>query len=196
MRNILAGWAKTGLSPWNPSRVLSTLNAPPQRQTAEAVPIIDLQLSSQEESRTTPQTAEAVACLRSKIEAQIQHLDEELQHDIRRISEAAAIATSSRDLYREEAHHVRQQNQHNARRQGTNFDAGLACVMDYDALNKLWEKKKKEKETKGTERAQKAAQRPKKLKDGTYATIQDELDGGRLEIKALGLTAYCHVLRF
>ena len=52
----------------------------------------------------------------------------------------------------------------------------------------MWDKKR-EKAAKATEKA------PKKRKDGTYASIRDELDGGQLEIEALGLMDCCHVLR-
>ncbi|KAK5080218.1 hypothetical protein LTR05_008729 [Lithohypha guttulata] len=120
---------------------------------------------------------------------------EGLRCDVLDLGNVAPVTAASRDLFKEEALNVRPQKQDNTRRQGTNFDFGLACVMTYDALNKFWDKKK-EKEAKERKKSGKGSEAAKEAQGWFYATIEDELDGGQLEIENWDLNAHCHILRF
>ena len=67
-RNILSGWSKTGLYPFNPARVLQTIQKPEQQVAPTTLPIEHERDPPHANQLVTPTISESLMSLRKKID--------------------------------------------------------------------------------------------------------------------------------
>lgn len=169
-RNIRAGWAKAGLFPFNPGKVLSDIPKPLAELTA---PIIDdvRMVSYAQDSVTFPQTpvtpvsAEAVASLHNLIKQDAYMLDEtskhRLQRHLQKLNNAIHLSFAEHALLKDQNRFLDDiNNEAKVRRSTKSKIIGTARVMSYEDLEKA-----------RVERAAKEAEKEaKKTKKDVYAT--------------------------
>ena len=138
-RNIAAGWAATGLFPFNPDRVLKNISKPPSELI---IPKGDEVTSLQVEVLQTPVTpvsAEALASLQNLIKQDAHTLDEtskqRLQRHLQKLASAAQIFLAERALLRDENRFLaRMNNEAKVRRSTKSVVLGKAKVMSYEDI--------------------------------------------------------------
>lgn len=99
--NIEVAWAKAGLYPWNPDRVLRSIQKS-SCQEPDGSYIIDTTLP--EEPLQTPVTPEDLTSLRRKFEQNIHLLEGDSQLYFRKLANAGERAIIARDLLFKENH--------------------------------------------------------------------------------------------
>lgn len=131
-RNVRAGFAKTGLIPFNPDTVLRHIERPRSdtglQIEVQACPHSPVKLN-------TPVTLEALITLCTKIEQQSHHLDSTITSPVQKLARSAKRAMASRDLLDEAVNTLRQQNDEKKLRQSAKAQVvGTAKVMSYQDL--------------------------------------------------------------
>jgi hypothetical protein len=133
-RNIRAGWAKSGLIPFNPDRVLSETPKPPEPSILKQEVTV---ISRLKDVPHTPVTSEALTSLRSLIEQDVDVLGEPSKYRVRKLANAAqkwvaecAILLDENKLLFE------QNNESNVRKSTRSTVVGKAKVMSWDELEK------------------------------------------------------------
>ena len=167
-RNIRAGWAKAGLFPFDPDKVLYDI---PRSSPALAEPgvhevTVDSCIRDQiPQTPTTPVSAEAVASLHNLIREDVAMLDEmnkqRLQKHLQKLINAAQLSFAERDLLHEQNQFLAQINNEAKIRRSTKSEVlGTARVMSFEDLEKARAEraakeiaKKTRKTAKGTKRA-------------------------------------------
>ncbi|KAK0713308.1 hypothetical protein B0T26DRAFT_626908, partial [Lasiosphaeria miniovina] len=141
-RNIRAGWAKAGLFPFNPDRVLSDTPKPPAEL---AVPKINEMDSCAQDhvpqTPLTPVSAEAVTSLHNLIKQDAHMLDETsrqgLERHVQKLTNAAQLSFAERALLQEHNQFLFQINNEAKVRRSTKPEIlGTARVMSYEDLEK------------------------------------------------------------
>ena len=131
-RNIRAGFAKTGLVPFNPDTVLRHIERP------RSDPGLQIRVQPGLESPvklTTPVTSEGLITLCTKIEKQSHDLDGSIASPVQKLVRAAKRAMAGRDLLHAENDTLRQQNNEKKTRQSAKAQTvGTAKVMSYQDL--------------------------------------------------------------
>ena len=182
-----AGWAKTGLRPWNPDRVLRDLEPPPRRKVPSPLPTIDpALLSTYDEIVKTPVTAEAFQSLRLDIERKTVHADPEVKHLLEKLGNAGENTLAERSLLLDENLSVIEQSRINDRRKGRNLELGLGKVMS-------WEDLQAERRRKDREAVKKSRPRQRAGRRGKCRTLEEEKRDAQDEIARSELRDYCHV---
>ncbi|KAF7577160.1 hypothetical protein PtrM4_014000 [Pyrenophora tritici-repentis] len=143
-RNILAGWAATGLFPLNPERVLRGIQKPTPKLTIPDVSQGQLVSASGDEvlqtplTLVTPKTTDALASLQSMIEKDAHTLDEKskqrLQKHVRKIATADKMSFAKCGLLQDQNRFLFQVNNAKARRSTRSVVLGKAKVMSYKDL--------------------------------------------------------------
>ncbi|KAJ5471897.1 hypothetical protein N7539_008466 [Penicillium diatomitis] len=131
-RNIRSAWSKSGLFPFEPSRVLREFQASqPEKQIV--VPVDYATVSS--DLRCTPNTSDHFSLLRSEVERDTQDLDNVCKQRLHTLSHAAEKVFAERALLLEENRIVFEQNNGKSCRQSTGQTVvGHANVMSYEDI--------------------------------------------------------------
>lgn len=131
-RNIKSAWSRSGLCPFDPSRVLREFPASrPEIQTAFAVdhPTVSSDLCH------TPKTSDHFALLRSEVQEDIQGLDGMCKRRLQTLSRAAEKVFAERALLLEENRILfEQNNEKTCRKSSGQTVVGHAKVMSYDDI--------------------------------------------------------------
>lgn len=172
-RNIRAGWAKAGLFPFNPTRVVVDIPQPivevAGRSTVEAQ-VVTISQSDIPQTPVTPVSSEAVASLRRLIEQDAHLLDEtdkqRLQSRLQKLTNATQLSFAERSLLRQENHFLMKINNEAKVRRSTRLTVvGTARVMSYEDLERARverDRKETEKEAKKAEKKAKKAEKEAK----------------------------------
>jgi hypothetical protein len=189
-RNIKSAWAKAGLYPWSPDRVLRDIQKPTS-QEAQNKYVIDT--VSDDNPLQTPVTAESLTSLRRIIEQNIPVLNDHNQQCIRKLMNAAERAMTARDLLFKENFDLFKQNNESHTRESSNSNmVGKAKIMSYEDIQEA-QRKRDEKDATGTGR------RGRKRKNSTpqsgveKKSREEEVAQAHSEIQACGLEAHCSV---
>ena len=157
-RNITAGWAATGLFPFNPERVLRDTPKPPVTlPKADKVVGSCLQDEALQTPKTptTPATAEALTSLHNLIKQDVCVLDEiskqRLQRHVQKLASATRISFAECALLQDQNQFLSKINSETKVRRSTrSVVLGKAKVMSYEDLNEARAKRSaKEKATAG-----------------------------------------------
>lgn len=143
-RNITAGWAATGLFPFNPERVLRDISKPLVELT---VPIADEVVGSCPRDEVlltpvtpvTPVTTEGVTSLHNLIKQDASRLDERskqrLQRCVQKLASAAKISFTKQNLLQDHNRLLSKiNNEGKVRRSTRSVVLGKAKVMSYEDL--------------------------------------------------------------
>jgi hypothetical protein len=145
-RNILAGWAATGLFPFNPERVFRHTPRPPDAATMpEAVEVVT-SFPQDEELQTpvTPVTTEALASLHNLIKQDTlgphDQSTQRIQRHVQKLASAAQISFAKCALLRDQNQFLSEINKEaKVRRSTRSLILGKAKVMSYEDLR--WHEK-------------------------------------------------------
>jgi hypothetical protein len=157
-RNITAGWAASGLFPFNPDRVLRDTPKPPAELTVPKADEVKVGSCPQDEvlqTPVTPVTAEALTSLHNLIQQDAHALDEtskqRLQRHVQKLASAAQISFAERALLQDQNRFLsRMNNEAKVRRSTKSVVLGKAKVMSYEDLREARAKRAaKEKATAG-----------------------------------------------
>jgi hypothetical protein len=140
-RNILAGWAATGLFPFNPERVFRHTPRPPDAATMpEAVEVVT-SFPQDEELQTpvTPVTTEALASLHNLIKQDTlgphDQSTQRIQRHVQKLASAAQISFAECALLRDQNQFLSEINKEaKVRRSTRSLILGKAKVMSYEDL--------------------------------------------------------------
>ncbi len=148
-RNIKSAWAKAGLYPWNPDRILQNIQKP-LSQEAQSKYAIDT--TADDKPLQTPVTAESLTSLLRIIEQNIPAPNDYSQQCLRKLANAAEKAMTARDLLFEKNLDLFKQNNESHVRESSNANmVAKAKVMSYEDIRKE-QKKRAEKAVAGTGR--------------------------------------------
>jgi hypothetical protein len=137
-RNIRAGWAATGLYPFNPERVLKDIPRPPveviiPEATLASTSAADIVLQTPI-TPATPVTAEALTSLHNVIK-QDTHVPDETRCRIQKLANAAQISFAERALLKDRNRFLfKINNEAKARRSTRSIVLGKAKVMSFEDL--------------------------------------------------------------
>jgi hypothetical protein len=203
-RNILAGWSKAGLRPFNPQRVLSEVQKPIVNSVSTVLtinnPNHDMTLP---ELPNTPVTADALSTLRKTIDntvSNIDALDLAAKSCIRKLANAAENAFAERSILLDENLLLFQQNNERAVRVSTKATMiGNARVMKYEDILKEQElrdkKALKPKAPRGRPRLKRQQSDLTSLEPKNKQRITEREEATR-EIVTAGLKDYCTIIEF
>jgi hypothetical protein len=190
--NIKSGWAKTGLYPFNPNRVLQGIQKPPalEPQSSHAV-----DTALYDEPLRTPITSEHLVSLRRTIEQNTHIPDSHSQQHLQKLANAAERAMTARDLlFQENSDLFKQNNESNTRASTKSTVVGKARVMSFEDITEA-RKKRDEKDIAA------AGRRGRKRKDSASTSAHcrvkksraKEVEEANCEISASGMRRYCPV---
>ena len=189
-RNIKSGWAKAGLFPFDPNKVLKDIKKPkvivqvPQLDTAiEPPPSAPLQ---------TPLTSEALKSLRNLIEQGIDVSDNTGKMRLQKLGNAAEKAFAQCALLHDENKLLfEQNNEAKSRVAAKSTVVGKAKVMSYEDIVNAQRKRDAKKASTGSRSGQtgKRRGRPPTTKAAEKSRNSEPEDGVR-EIKTSGLVEY------
>lgn len=185
-RNIRSSWSRSGLFPFDPSRVLREFQAlPPKIQTKIAV---DHPNVSSHPCRT-PTTSDHLASLCSEVEQDTQSLDSASKHRLQKLGRAAAQVFAERALLLEENRVLFEQNNEKTCRQSSGTTVvGHAKVMSYEDITEAQKKRDATVTKQGTTRK-------KRSKAGDeLLSKSDEKRKAEQEIQTWNMSDYCSVL--
>jgi hypothetical protein len=191
-QNIETAWAKSGLYPFNPDRVLKGIQKPPC-QEPQGRHIIDTTLH--DEPLQTPVTSEDLMSLHRRLEQNIHLLDGDSQLYFRKLANAGERAITARDLLFKENYDLFKQNYESNTRTSVNSTMiGKGKVMSYEDILEA-QKKRDDKDTvkvgrQGRKRKNSASgSAPRQRKMSRAA----EMEEARKEFEVLGLEGFCSV---
>jgi hypothetical protein len=133
--NIRAGWAKSGLVPFNPDRVLSETPKPPDESSILKQDVIVV--SSLKDMPHTPVTSDALTSLCSLLKQNTDSLGERGKRHVEKLSNAAKKwAAECAILLDENRLLCEQNNESNVRKSTRSTVVGKAKVMRWDDLER------------------------------------------------------------
>lgn len=191
-KNIKSSWLKSGLFPFNPDRVLREIQKPQDGASsprATIIPESDPPLS--DETLQTPITSNNLSLLRSKIEQDIDGLDDLSRFRLQKLSNAAEKAFAERSLLLDDNRLLfAQNNEKVSRKSERSTVVGTAKVMSYEDIVEAQ-----------TNRYAKVAGRIPKRESAPTAGQErgprsQEVEKSEAKIRILGLVKYCSVLHF
>jgi hypothetical protein len=202
-RNILAGWSKAGLKPFNPQKVLDRIQKPTLTISSTTLTIHNKgHDAKQPQLPDTPVTADALSMLRRRIEntvAKAESLNPAEKLCIDKLMNVAENAFAERSILLDENLLLFQQNNERADRVSTKATMiGNARVMKYEGMVKEQEardeKELKPKAPRGRPRLKRELQNlPKPPRRRQKISEQEE---AVREIEQAGLGDYCTVIEF
>ena len=195
-RNIKAGWAKAGLCPFNPDRVLRDTQKPPADLESKSIEPVQVDLLSSGDLLPTPITAGSLTFLCETIKQDHRHLDSGGQHRMEKLAHAAQKFITERALLSEQNRQLVQQNNEKKTRSSVRPTiAGTARIMSYDDILEA-QRKREAQESKGAARPAlgKKAGASGRAGPGEKRTRLTELGKGKHEIETMALSDYCSVL--
>lgn len=190
--NIKSGWAKTGLYPFNPNKVLQDIKKPlaPDLQSSHA---IDTALC--DEPLRTPVTSEHLVSLRKTVEQDVHALDGHGQQRLQKLANAAERAMSARGLlFQENSDLFQQNNESNTRASIKSTVVGKARVMSFEDIT---EARRKREEKDAAEAGRRGRKRKKSASTPAHSrgpsSRAEEVEEAKGEINASGMRGYCSV---
>ena len=141
-RNIRAGWAKAGLFPFNPDKVLGDIPKPPAELNAPKTNEVGSRTQDQvPQTLVTPVSAEAVTSLHNLIKEDANVLNEtskqRIHRHIQKLTNATQLSFAERALLQEQNRFLAEiNNEAKARRSTKSQNLGEARVMSYECLEK------------------------------------------------------------
>jgi hypothetical protein len=194
-RNILAGWAKAGLHPLNPDRVLRDIQKPLAEVYVSQEGKAKVE-SCPQEVLQTPVTSEALTSLRNLIEQDTHMLDEPSKQRLQKLANAAQNSFAERALLFDENQLLFKQNKESKTRKSTSSTVvGKAKVMSYEDIVEAQAKRdaKEAAVAKGKRGRKRKATTPEQTQ--AKRTRKSELEVAEAEIEAEGMGNYCSVLQ-
>lgn len=186
LRNIRSAWSRSGLFPFDPSRLLREFQASrPEIQTTTPMdhPTVSSNLCH------TPNTSDHFALLRSEVEQDTQSLDSVCKHRLQTLSRAAETVFAERALLLEENRILFKQNNEKTCRQSRGLTViGHAKVMSYEDIVEAQKKR-------DMAVAKQNLTRKKRSKAGDkLLSKSEEKRKSEQEIQAWDMSNYCSVL--
>ena len=170
-KNILAGWAKSGLFPFNPDRVLRDTPKPaeltvPQACEVDVGPHSQCEVVQTPVTPVTPVTPGAVMSLQNLINQDAHALDktskQKLQRHVRKLANAAEISFAERALQQDQIAFLLQvNNEAKPRRSTKSLVLGKAKVMSFEDLEAARAKRAAKEKAKATTGTGKRGRKPK-----------------------------------
>jgi hypothetical protein len=198
-KNIKAGWAKAGLFPFNPNRVLRDIQKPSPEQTLVNSDNV-MENYTHEEVLQTPVTAEGFVSLHRLIKQDVHAHDEEskqrLQRRLEKFARAGQLSLAECALLQDENQLLFKQNDEAKRRKSNKSTVvGKARVMSYEDIVIARDQRaaKDDSVTKrksGRKRASTASTGAKAKR-----TRRSEVEAAEDEIVAGGMEDYCSVFQ-
>jgi hypothetical protein len=200
-RNIVSGWSKTGLRPFNPERVLRDIQKP--EPDIDPVPARIEKLCDSihplVETPETPKTAEKLMSLRMRIEksiAQSGEIDAPCKSYIQKLANAAENAFADRAILLDENLLLFEQNNEKTTRKSMRATVvGSARVMSYEDICEAQKQRDIKDATAEAGRGRRSKRNTSTQVLGKRSRGQ-ELEEAEHEIKALRMEEYCSVLDF
>lgn len=196
-RNIKSGWAKAGLYPFSPDKVLGGTKKPLAKLHIPQECEVNAGSCPRGDELQTPVTSEALTLLHDRIEKDAHALDGPSRQRLRKLVDAAHKSFTERALLLDENRLLfEQNNESNRRKSGRSTVVGKAKVMSYEDIVEAQAKRD------AKEAAPVKGKRGPKRKSAAPAVAQakrkrkSEVETAEDEIEALGLGEYCAVLRF
>ena len=188
-RNILSGWSKTGLRPFNPERVLRDIQKPPAEDVQ--LPISGTLLAVANDLPDTPVSPRRLALLRSEVEKDAHHMDEGCKHRLQKILNATERAFAERSLLLQQNHDLFEQNNEKKNRQRTKSTVvGKAKIMTFEDIA-VAKRKREEKEA-----AREAKKRKKQAEPSQISHTPPNAEENRRQEPLRGIEDYCSVIQF
>jgi hypothetical protein len=185
-RNIRAGWAKAGLFPFNPDKVLSDIPRPATLTAPTANEVASERPDQVPQTPMTPVSAEAVTSLHNLIKQDAHMLDEiskqRLQRHVQKLTNATQLSFAERALLQEHNQFLaRINNEAKVRRSTKSEILGTARVMSYEDLEKIRAERAVKEAAKETKKAEKEAKKTKREanKVASATTEADEATAGK-----------------
>lgn len=179
------GWAKAGLFPFNPVRVIKDLPEPPAEASVQtAVEVHQDPSASRDVPQTpvTPLSAEAVRTLHNLIKKDARSLDvasqQHLQRHLEKLANATQLSFAERTLLQEQNRFLTTVNNEAKVRRTTKTEIiGKARVMSYEDLEKARrERADAEKEARKAKKRSRAMSRTRAAEMGLRKDVQREHD--------------------
>jgi hypothetical protein len=197
-RNIISGWSKTGLRPFNPERVLKDIQKP-----GVNIDLITTEIEKPcdflQPQLETPKTAESLMSLRKRIEesiAQGGEFDGPCKSDIQKLANTAENAFTDRAILLDENLLLFEQNNEKATRKSIRATVvGSARVMSYEDIVEAQKQRDIKEAAAEVTRGRRLKQNPATQVLGKRSRGQ-ELEEAEHEIRAMGIDGYCSVLDF
>ncbi|KAJ5674366.1 uncharacterized protein N7477_004300 [Penicillium maclennaniae] len=182
-RNIRSAWSKSGLFPFDPSRVLREFEAS-QSEKQIVVPVDHATVSSN--VRCTPNTSDHFALLRREVEQDTQSIDSVSKHRLQTLSCAAEKVFAERALLLEENRILFEQNNEKTCRQSSGLTVvGHAKVMSYEDIVEAQKKR---------DMTEQATRAKRSKAGGKLLSKSEEKRKAEQEIQAWNVSDYCLVL--
>jgi hypothetical protein len=182
-KNILAGWAKSGLFPFNPDRVLRDTPKPVATIQVPEVCEVDMDLRTEGNvvqtpiTPVTPGNPEAVVSLQSMINQDAHTLDEtskwRLQRHVQKLANAATTSFAERALQKEQIRFLyKVNNEAKVRRSTKSVVLGKAKVMSYEDLEEARAKRAAKDAAKGKGKGRRGRKRKNQAPE---ANVQEQM---------------------
>jgi hypothetical protein len=196
-RNIISGWSKTGLRPFNPERVLKEIQKPEEVRVVNSKGDATLHYL---ETPQTPKTFENLASLRKNVEMSLRRQEVPDTHtklSIQKIADAAENAFAERAILLDENLLLFEQNNEKTARTSVKATVvGTAKVMSYEDIIEAQQKRDmKDAETVAV-RGRRTVHNGAPSKIIGKRTRSREREVAIDEIRASGMEEYCSVLKF
>ncbi|GAM43547.1 hypothetical protein TCE0_051f18448 [Talaromyces pinophilus] len=185
-RNIRSAWSRSGLLPFDPSRVLREFQTSlSEIQTKIAV---DHPNKSPHRCRT-PTTSDHLVSLQSEVEQDTQSLDSACKHRLQKLGRAAAQVFAERALLLEENRVLFEQNNEKTCRQSSGTTVvGHAKVMSYEDIIEAQKKRD------ATAMKQGSTRKKRPNAGDELLSKSEEQRKAEQEIRAWNMSDYCSVL--
>ena len=205
-RNIMSGWKKTGLNPWNPDIVLNSITRPQAKEKSSQPKSKEgeerCQLEIPQHQIQTPKTSNNLVVIRKELETHVVKggvLNTAVKLRIDKIANAAENAFADRALLLDDNQLLFEQNcERNKRKSTKSTIVGTARVMGYDDLLEAELQRDKVVAEGNAKRGRKKSkpnqQTPAQVLGKRSRSV--ELKEATNDILALGLQEYCSVLSF
>ncbi|KAJ6016395.1 hypothetical protein N7540_010986 [Penicillium herquei] len=184
-RNIRSAWSRSGLFPFDPSRVLQECQAS-RSEIQTTIPVEPQTVSSN--ICHTPNTSDHFALLRSEVEQDTQNLDGVCKRRLQTLSRATEKVFAERALLLEENRILFEQNNEKTCRQSSGLTVvGHAKVMSYEDIVEA----QKKRDITVTEQA---TWKKRSKAGGKLLSRSEEKRKAEQEIQAWDMSDYCLVL--
>jgi DDE superfamily endonuclease len=188
--NIKSGWAKAGLYPFDPDRVLRSIQKPLLLELKRDPPI---DATEHDEPLQTPVTSEDLTSLRRRFEHTLDALNDDSRLYLCKLANAGERAMTARNLLFKENHDLFQQNNGSTTRASINSTmVGRGKVMSYEDIVQAQRMRDKKDETATNRRGRRrkssvpASRRGKK-------SLAEEVEEAMSAIRASGMESHCFV---
>ena len=206
VRNIKSGWAKAGLFPFNPDRVLREIPEPPSEADPKPchtmTDAISADPTSPVEALITPVTADNLASLCKNLEQRTHLLDQVGKQELQKIINGAKKAFTERDLLfigNDELH--KQNNEKNVRQTAKAQIVGGAKVMTWEDLRQKQQLRDAREAAKEAAKENRAHRNNKRIKPAPEMMVgkgrrTEEGAGEVRHLEPTTMEGYCSIIQF